>query len=99
MKRALLPLGLVLFVLALDGPVVSRSNGMLPTPALPLTRDAASSCGGSGSGPGCHRLRPFLTEVSVAVGQRVLNLNGTTAVRVAWGWYIYNMDIHASFAD
>ena len=82
MNKSLLPLAVISVVLLFDARVVSKSNGILPTRSLPLTRDAASSCGGNGSTGGCHRITPFLTEVSVAVGQRVLNVNGTTSIDV-----------------
>lgn len=82
MNKPLIVLGVIAGVLLLDARVVSKSAGILPDPSLSLTRNEASSCGGNAANTGCHRISPFLTTVTVTVGRRALNLNGTTAINV-----------------
>ena len=83
MNKSLITFGLLAGVLVFDSEVLSRSSGMFPRLNLTLTRESANSCGGNNSNFGCHRTTPILTEVPVVVGQRVLNVNGTTSVRVS----------------
>jgi hypothetical protein len=61
---------------------MSKSDGILPTPAQTLTRLSSNSCGGNSPSMACHRISPFLTTVAVDVVARVLDLNGNTSVTV-----------------
>ncbi|MCA8955420.1 MAG: hypothetical protein KDC87_05065 [Planctomycetes bacterium] len=92
MRKALLFGASVPLVLFLGTDATSISSGIFPNSTVTvnaqnyavgaLTRHSSNSCGGSASVTVCHSASPFLTKVAVAVGLRVLPVQGTTAINI-----------------